>query len=72
MHLMWDAHFLLVDAKNAFNEGNQMAMCWTIHHQWPSGTWFTFNCYQHWLILVVRAANGTSLFLFSKEGMTAK
>jgi hypothetical protein len=73
MRLLWDTHsaeeewgFLLVDAKNAFNEGNQMAMCWTIHHLWPSGAWFIFNCYRHWLALVVQSANGMSLFLYSK------
>jgi hypothetical protein len=53
MHLLWDKEwgFLLVGANNAFNEGNQMAMCWTVHHLWPSRAWFTFNCYRYWLTL---------------------
>ena len=77
MRLLWDTFeaekewgFLLVDARNAFNEGNRTAMLWTIRHRWPSGARFTFNCYRHWTNLVVRSDNGTSLFLHSKEGVT--
>jgi hypothetical protein len=78
MCLLWETHsveeewgFLLVDAKNAFNEGNQTVMCWTVHHLWPSGDQFMLNCYRHWLTLVIRLANDTALFLlFSKEGTT--
>jgi hypothetical protein len=51
--------FLLVDAKNAFNEGNRTAMCWTVRHLWPSGARFTLNCYRHWSTLVNRSANVT-------------
>jgi hypothetical protein len=60
MRLLWDTHsakeesgFLLMDAKNAFNEGNRTAMCWTIRHPWPSGARYTFNCYRHWLTLAI-------------------
>jgi hypothetical protein len=78
MRLLFETHkaeeergFLLVDAKNVFNKDNsRTAMCWTVHHQWPSGARYTFNCYRHWSVLVVRSANGTPLFLSSKEGVT--
>jgi hypothetical protein len=54
MQLLWESYkteeewgFLLVDVKKVLNEGKRMAMCWTIHHKWPSGAQFAFNCYQH-------------------------
>lgn len=34
---------MLVDATDSFNELHQMAMMWTVHHQWPSGIRFAFN-----------------------------
>ena len=50
MQHVWEAHqqeeewgFLLIDACNAFNEHNQMAMLWTIKHEWPSGARIAFN-----------------------------
>ncbi len=74
---VWDQHhmeefwgFLLIDARNAFNELNRTLMLWTVRHEWPSGARFTFNCYKHWSILVIRGNNGTAAFLFSKEGVT--
>jgi hypothetical protein len=77
MRLLWEQHameeewgFLLVDAANAFNEGNRIAMFWTLRHEWPSGARFAFNCYRHWAILVVRGENGYALFIHSKEGVT--
>ena len=35
--------FLLIDARNAFNEENQTAMIWAVRHEWTSGAQFTFN-----------------------------
>jgi len=77
MKLMWDIHhmeeewgFLLIDARNAFNELNRTAMLWTVRHEWPAGARFAFNCYKHWPTLVIRGSNGTGVFLFSKEGST--
>ena len=62
---------LLVDARNAFNEGNRMRMLWTVRHRWPEGARFAFNCYRHWSILCVRARDGSAPgLLHSKEGVT--
>jgi hypothetical protein len=77
MRLLWQSHsaeeewgFLLVDARNAFNEGNRMVMLWTVRHKWPSGARFTFNCYRHWSALVVRFPQGHAYTIFSREGVT--
>jgi hypothetical protein len=46
--------FLLVDARNAFNELSRAAMLWTVRHEWSSGVRFVFNCYKRWAILGIR------------------
>ena len=62
--------FLLIDARNVFNEENLTAMLWAVRHEWPSGAQFIFNCYRHWATLVVRETeDGTGHFLHSKEGV---
>ena len=77
MSSIWDAHsfeeqwgFLLVDARNAFNEGNRGHMLWNVRHEWPSGSRFTFNCYRHYAVMIVRCADGTAVFVVSREGVT--
>ena len=52
MRVLWEEHaqeedwgFLLIDARNTFNEENRTAMLWPVRHKWPSGAQFTFNCY---------------------------
>ena len=66
-----DWGFLLIDARNAFNEENRTAMLWAVRYEWPSGAQFTYNCYRHWSTLVVRnTEDGSGHFLHSKEGMT--
>jgi hypothetical protein len=45
-------------------------MFWMLRQEWPSGAWFTFNCYRHWAILVVCGENSRTLFVYSKEGVT--
>ena len=42
-----DWGFLLVDAKNAFNDINRVEMLWKVRHVWPSGSRSFFNCYCH-------------------------
>ena len=43
--LQWAQHsqeeewgFILIDARNAFNEENRTAMLWAVWHEWPSDT----------------------------------
>ena len=78
MRVLWEEHkkeedwgFLLIDMREAFNEENRTAMLWAVRQEWPSGAHFTFNCYRHWAILVVRdIGDGSGHFLHSKEGVT--
>ena len=65
-----DWRFLLIDARNAFNEENRKAMLWAVQFDWRSGTRFGFNCYRHWDMLVIRAGDGTGQLLFIREGVT--
>ena len=45
-------------------------MLWKVHHLWPSGARFVFNCYRHWSSLVLWNGNGAASFLHSREGGT--
>ena len=65
-----DWGFILVDARNAFNELNRYTMLWTVRHLWPSGCRFAFNCYCCWTPLFIRGRAGTLFSLFSKTGVT--
>ena len=54
MQHLWGLHqhdgdwgVLLIDAKNAFNEQNRMAMLWAVQHEWLSGARFVFIRYRH-------------------------
>ncbi len=76
-NLIWQQHaheeewgFLLVDACNAFNEGNRMLMLWRVRHRWPSGARHVFNCYRHFAMLIIRCGNDLFLIILSKEGVT--
>ena len=62
--------FLLVDARNAFNEGNRICTLWTVRHRWTAGARFAFNCYRHWSLLLLRGKEVEATFLHSKEGVT--
>ena len=77
MQHLWAQHqleddwgFLLIDAKNAFNEQNQTAMLWAVRREWPSGARFVFDCCQRWSTLVLRSSNGAADLLHSKEGVS--
>jgi len=45
-------------------------MLYVVPHMWPSGARFCMNCYKFWPILILRDRNGTTLRIFSKEGVT--
>ena len=75
---MWDTHveddqpwgILMIDVRNAFNEGNQKMMVWIARHVWPSGVYFLFNTYRHHAVLILRGGNTKeSVFTFSREGI---
>ena len=63
---------LIIDARNMFSEYNQNTMMWVVHHEWPSGTQFTFNCCHHWAIMVIQDRWKEGHFLYSKEGITQR
>ena len=51
---LWDENwttenwgFLLVDARNVFNDINRVKFICKVKHLWPSGAHFLFNCYFH-------------------------
>ncbi len=61
----------LGDAENGFNMLNRYAMHWNVRHRWSEGSRFAFNCYHHFLILVVRNHDGhTASFLDGQEGVS--
>ena len=61
--------FLLIYAKNAFNEINQILMLFIVCHLFPSRALFVFNCHHHWSSLVFWYGNGTARFMHSREGV---
>ena len=70
MRVLWEEHsqeedweFLLIDARNAFNEDNQTVMLWAVRHKWPGVAQFTFNCYLNWATLVVQDTGDGSVHL---------
>ena len=77
MRVLWEEHqteedwgFLLIDARNEFNEEKRIDMLWVVRHEWPSGAQFMFNCYPHLATLVVRdTGGGSGHFLHIKEGV---
>ena len=60
----------LVDARNGFNELKCLTMLYTICHLWSKGCYFSFNCYCHQLLLIVRNREKLATILHSKEGIT--
>ena len=51
----------LVDARNGFNELSRLEMLWIVRHRWPAGARFTFNCYRHWVQLLIRQQGSLQL-----------
>ena len=58
---------LLIDASNAFNLLNWIAMLLNIHKLWPCCSHFVINTYCGWPVLVL---HGHDEFLYSKESVT--
>ena len=56
-----------MDASNAFNSLNRVALLWNMRVLWPRCSRFVFNTYQGWATLVLR--NSTE-DLYSMEGVT--
>lgn len=61
---------LQLNADDGFNEGARKAIMWTIRHLWPSGSRFSFNCYRHSPILIIRRPGKGAYFILSDEGVT--
>ena len=61
---------ILVYAHNGFNKTICLAILWTVQHLWPAGERFTFNCYKHWLQIILRQPGETSVTLLIREGVT--
>jgi hypothetical protein len=62
-----DWGLLTIDASNAFNSINRVALLWNTRLLWPRAARFVFNTYQGWSTLVLRGSNE---HLLSKEGVT--
>ena len=58
---------LMVDASNAFNSINRLAILWNARTLWPRCSRFLFNTYRGWAPLIMK---GTSTILYSREGVT--
>ena len=53
----------IIDACNFFNEVSRLAMLWTVHHRWPSGAMFAFDCYSHWVQILLHQPSDTPFIL---------
>ena len=60
----------LADARNGFNKLKHLTMFWTINHCWSKGSHFSFNCYHHQSLLIIRNRGKPATILHSKEGIT--
>ena len=48
----------IIDACNGFNKLSRLEMLWTVRHHWLAGARFAFNCYRHWVQLLLRHLGG--------------
>ena len=55
--------------QKAFHEINLVGILWTDCHLWPSIDHF-FNCFHHWLLLVLRNGNRTASLLHIRDDVT--
>ena len=61
---------MLVDSRNGFNELSRLAMICTVRHRWPAGEIFAFNCYKHWVQLLLRQPGELPVSILRREGVT--
>ena len=61
---------MLVDACNGFNELIHLEMLWTGWHCYLAGAGFVFNCYRHWVQLLIRQPGEPLVTILSREGVT--
>ena len=61
---------ILVNACNDFNELIRLAILWTVHHHWPVGARFMFNCYRHWAHILLLRTSDAPLLILSWERVT--
>ena len=45
-------------------------MLWKVRYFWPAGARFAFNCYRHWVQLLLRQLEETPVKILSQEGVT--
>ena len=60
----------LVDSRNGFNELRRLAMLLTVRHRCPAGARSAFNCYKHWVQLLLRHPGEPPVTIMSREGVT--
>ena len=56
----------LVYARNGFNELSRLAMLWTVRHSRPARARFAFNCYKHWVQLLLRQSGEPPVTILSR------
>ena len=61
--------FFTCRRKKRVQKNKKVVIIWTVHHLWPYGACFIFNCYRHWYSLILHNGNGTSRILHSRVGV---
>ena len=61
--------FLLIDARNAFNELQRISLLYHVRHLWPRAAKYVYNCYSHHSTSIVRSLNGKVFTVYSQEGI---
>ena len=59
--------FLVIDAENAFNSCSRVNMLCNVHHLWPAGVYFVFNCYSIATLFIRRNHTGEVMWTFASE-----
>ena len=56
----------LVDARNRFNELSLLVMMWTVRHHCLAGEILAFNCYRHWVQLLLHQSGEPPVTIMSQ------